>query len=197
GPPSTFANYTPLNKSREAILAECNSSEFTKAGIKFLKQPPPKPNQDRSRYCRYHKSYGHLIEDCIQLKDAIEILIRNRQLREFVKRKENSRPENVETSAVEEVQPAATGQKVALCVSQPEDFVVLDHFEDSYVAPTLNEWENFPEAMAKGRSVPLAFYLEELPGGSANSQIPLLVRADMANYDVRRMLVDPGSSCDI
>ncbi|MCI70739.1 hypothetical protein A2U01_0092002, partial [Trifolium medium] len=32
GPPSTFANYTPLNKSREAILAECNSSEFTKVG---------------------------------------------------------------------------------------------------------------------------------------------------------------------
>ncbi|MCI51919.1 hypothetical protein A2U01_0073163, partial [Trifolium medium] len=47
------------------------------------------------------------------------------------------------------------------------------------------------------RSVPLAFYLEELPGGSANSQIPLLVRADMANYDVRRVLVDPGSLCDI
>ncbi|MCI37536.1 hypothetical protein A2U01_0058760, partial [Trifolium medium] len=50
---------------------------------------------------------------------------------------------------------------------------------------------------AKGRSVPLAFYLEELPEGSANSQIPLLVRADMANYDVRRVLVGPGSSCDI
>ncbi|MCI97071.1 hypothetical protein A2U01_0118371, partial [Trifolium medium] len=50
---------------------------------------------------------------------------------------------------------------------------------------------------AKGRSVPLAFYLEELPGRSANSQIPLLVRDDMANYDVRRVLIDPGSSCDI
>ncbi|MCI44712.1 hypothetical protein A2U01_0065951, partial [Trifolium medium] len=46
----------------------------------------------------------------------------------------------------------------------------------------------------KGRSIPLAFYLDELPGGSANSQIPLL---DMANYDVRRVLVDPGSSCNI
>ncbi|CAJ2654489.1 unnamed protein product [Trifolium pratense] len=50
---------------------------------------------------------------------------------------------------------------------------------------------------AKGRSMPLAFYREELPGGSANFQIPLLVRADMANMDVRRVLIDPGSSCDI
>ncbi|GAU50049.1 hypothetical protein TSUD_408450 [Trifolium subterraneum] len=49
----------------------------------------------------------------------------------------------------------------------------------------------------KTSSQPLSFYLEELPGGSANSQIPLLVRADMANFDVRRILVDSGSSCNI
>ncbi|MCI92296.1 hypothetical protein A2U01_0113592, partial [Trifolium medium] len=49
----------------------------------------------------------------------------------------------------------------------------------------------------KGGSLPLAFYREELPEGSENSQIPLLVRADMANFDVRRILIDPGSSIDI
>ncbi|MCH80166.1 hypothetical protein A2U01_0000929 [Trifolium medium] len=49
----------------------------------------------------------------------------------------------------------------------------------------------------KGGSLPLAFYKEELPGGSANAQILLLVRADMANFEVRRVLVDPGSSVDI
>ncbi|GAU10317.1 hypothetical protein TSUD_422660, partial [Trifolium subterraneum] len=38
---------------------------------------------------------------------------------------------------------------------------------------------------------------EEVPGGSPNFQIPLLVRAKMANFDVRRILVDQGSSCDI
>ncbi|GAU10340.1 hypothetical protein TSUD_418960, partial [Trifolium subterraneum] len=49
----------------------------------------------------------------------------------------------------------------------------------------------------KESSVPLAFYREEVPGGSPNFQIPLLVRAKMANFDVRRILVDQGSSCDI
>ncbi|MCI44855.1 hypothetical protein A2U01_0066094, partial [Trifolium medium] len=43
----------------------------------------------------------------------------------------------------------------------------------------------------------MAFYKEELPGGSANAQIPLLVRADMANFEVRRVLADPSSSVDI
>ncbi|MCI75375.1 hypothetical protein A2U01_0096644, partial [Trifolium medium] len=34
-----------------------------------------------------------------------------------------------------------------MSISRPEDFIVPDHFEDSYVALTLNEWENFPKDM--------------------------------------------------
>jgi hypothetical protein len=52
-------------------------------------------------------------------------------------------------------------------------------------------------AEIKEGSIPLAFYKEEVPEGSPNFQIPLLVRARMANFDVRRILVDQGSSCDI
>jgi len=40
---------------------------------------------------------------------------------------------------------------------------------------------------------PLAFYDSELPGGASNSAIPLLVRASMANADVRRVLIDTGA----
>jgi len=40
---------------------------------------------------------------------------------------------------------------------------------------------------------PLAFYDSEVPGGPANSAIPLLVRASMANTNVRRVLVDTGA----
>ncbi|PNX62802.1 hypothetical protein L195_g061320, partial [Trifolium pratense] len=52
-------------------------------------------------------------------------------------------------------------------------------------------------APPKEGSIPLAFYKEEVPGGSPNYQIPLLVRARMANFDVHRILVDQGSSCDV
>ncbi|CAJ2654078.1 unnamed protein product [Trifolium pratense] len=86
GPPSTFSNYTPLSKTQEEIWKECNSAEFTRAGIKFPRQQPTKPGQDKSKYCKYHKGYGHLTDDCIQLKDAIEILIRNGQIKQYVKR---------------------------------------------------------------------------------------------------------------
>ncbi|XP_058774402.1 uncharacterized protein LOC131648685 [Vicia villosa] len=51
--------------------------------------------------------------------------------------------------------------------------------------------------LAKGGSSSISFYKEELPGGAPNVTIPLLIRARMANFDVRRILVDQGSSVDI
>ncbi|GAU18799.1 hypothetical protein TSUD_80880 [Trifolium subterraneum] len=230
GPTSQFTNYTPLLVPREIVLAECATSDFKNVGIRFPKSTPFKPGQDRSRYCAYHKSYGHLTEDCIQLKDAIEILIRNGKLKDYVKRKENPRPKKKREDTPEDEPRASAEKNVALAVWRPEDFYVPKHFKDTYEHLILNEWENFPETVVisggdkhtvgsvkrkfeelitassgmavtlgkpKTSSQPLSFYLEELPGGSANSQIPLLVRADMANFDVRRILVDSGSSCDI
>ncbi|GAU26664.1 hypothetical protein TSUD_314410 [Trifolium subterraneum] len=218
GPPSQFTNYTPLLVPREIVLAECAASNFKNAGIRFPKSTPFKPGQDRSRYCAYHKSYGHLTEDCIQLKDAIKILIRNGKLKDYVKRKENPRQEKKREDTPED-EPRASGEKnVALAVWRPEDFYVPKRLKDTYEYPILNEWENFAETMVisggvfdkhtvgsvkrkfeelitassgmavtlgkpKTSSQPLSFYIEELPGGSANSKIPILVRADMANFD--------------
>ncbi|GAU38519.1 hypothetical protein TSUD_148000 [Trifolium subterraneum] len=164
---------------------------------KFPKSTPFKPGQVRSRYCAYHKSYGHLTEDCIQLKDAIEILIRNGKLKDYVKRKENPRQEKKREDTPEDEPKSSGEKKIAMAIWRPEDFYVPGYLKDTYEPPILNEWEKFPEAMPKTSSQPLSFYLEELLGGSVNSQIPLLVRADMANFDVRRILVDSGSSCDI
>ncbi|CAJ2665932.1 unnamed protein product [Trifolium pratense] len=148
GPPNTFSNYTPLSKTREEIWKECNSAEFTKAGIKFPRQQPSKPGQDKSRYCKYHKGYGHLTDDCIQLKDAIEILIRNGQIKQYVKRGNAPRAEAAETSNTEEAAPEKSGHKpVALAISRPEDFFVPDYLDDTYVAPTLNKWDALAQAM--------------------------------------------------
>lgn len=41
-----------------------------------------------------------------------------------------------------------------------------------------------------------AFCNHELPGGSPNSAIHLLAKAYMVNFDVSRVLIDTGVSCD-
>ena len=37
-----------------------------------------------TRYCEFHRDYGHRKDDCIQLKNEIEYLIWRRYLRRFI-----------------------------------------------------------------------------------------------------------------
>ena len=76
-----FTEYTPLTTPRERILAEYANAEFKDGGVRRPKPTPLKPGVDRSKYCQYHQSYGHITEDLIHLKDAIETLIKAWRLR--------------------------------------------------------------------------------------------------------------------
>ncbi|GAU51522.1 hypothetical protein TSUD_140370 [Trifolium subterraneum] len=209
-PKSQFTYHTPLNAPRDRILSEISNAEFKSAGIIFPKQLPAKPNVDKKKFCRFHKSYGHVTDDF-----GVD-------------------PASPEQH-VEDENRVIGG--VALTISRPEDFLPLQTDKEKgaldYLAAHLDgSWENLPGALVisgggfnpitigslkrkfdelekaspveeikitevKESSIPLAFYREEVPGGSPNFQIPLLVRAKMANFDVRRILVDQGSSCDI
>jgi hypothetical protein len=62
--------------SREKILAEIVVADLTEADVK----PPKASSQetkgvDKTKYYRFHKCHGHTTDDCIHLKDAIELLI--------------------------------------------------------------------------------------------------------------------------
>jgi len=71
-----FTKYTPLAMSMEYILVEIVVTKLKEAGIKPPKDPShEKKEVDKIKYCQFHKSHGHLTDDCIHLKDAIEIFI--------------------------------------------------------------------------------------------------------------------------
>ena len=89
----------------------------------FPCQTPSKPGTDKSKYCRFYKSHRHNTDDCIQLKDAIEILIRDGHLKKY-KRKDGAREEAQETKSVEEEKefPNANTISVSMSITIPEDF---------------------------------------------------------------------------
>ncbi|GAU42325.1 hypothetical protein TSUD_25510 [Trifolium subterraneum] len=160
-PKSQFTYYTPLNAPRDRILAEISSVEFKSAGIKFPKQLPAKPNVDKKNLCRFNKSYGHVTEDCLHLKDAIEILIQKGYARQYVEgqpRTENNPPRQPQL-AIEASSPEQNIQEdnrvagdVALAISKPEDFLPLpgNNEKDAldYLSAHLDgSWENFPGAL--------------------------------------------------
>ncbi|CAL5202632.1 unnamed protein product [Lathyrus oleraceus] len=233
GPAGRYSEYTLLTAPRERILAECINSEFKQGRVRFPKPSAPKPHTDKSKYCRFHRSHGHVTEDCVHLKDAIEILIQEGHLKQYTRKNEAPRHDEPEKKRPREnTPPDNSPYQVALCVSRPEDFCLPEPLPEGKIT-ALSPWEDFPTTLVisgggtngesaalsvkrkfdellltapeqkatltkyRGKSNPISFFLEELPGGSPNSAIPLLIRAKMARFDVRRILVDEGSSVDI
>ncbi|GKV09734.1 hypothetical protein SLEP1_g21190 [Rubroshorea leprosula] len=89
-PPSypKYDSYIPLSSLRSQILSQIQH---------WVKRPPPQTHDssraDRSKYCDYHRVYGHITEDCQSLKDELEFLACNGKL-EGPARTHLSRPEH-------------------------------------------------------------------------------------------------------
>ena len=57
--------YTPLMTNRTIILEEAFNTEVP---IMLPLPLPYRPRLDRTKYCRYHRSYGHNTKDCLSFK---------------------------------------------------------------------------------------------------------------------------------
>ncbi|CAJ2663878.1 unnamed protein product [Trifolium pratense] len=125
-PRGKFTGYTPLNAPRERIFAEVSAADFKKAGIHFPKQLPVKSHTDKTKFCRYHKSHEHVTEDCVHLKDAIEILIQRGYARKYVKENEPIRQH--EPQAVAMAIDAAAEQEDSRAVL-PQALAISTHLE--------------------------------------------------------------------
>ncbi|XP_021725287.1 uncharacterized protein LOC110692560 [Chenopodium quinoa] len=79
--PGKLNQYTPLTHSRSHIFS------VNKADYKW-QRPPRMVNRSRdtSKWCDFHRDYGHTTEECTHLKDNIEDLVRRGYLSQFKQR---------------------------------------------------------------------------------------------------------------
>lgn len=84
-----------MNTSREKIYQECANTKFQKAEIRspFLVRETSKI--DKKNYCRFHKGHKHTTNECIQLKDSIESLVKKGRLSEYKKGGKQYREESL------------------------------------------------------------------------------------------------------
>ncbi|XP_065627830.1 uncharacterized protein LOC136066831 [Quercus suber] len=83
GPSTWNQQYTPLHILLEQVLMHIKDDLSLKWPEK-LKGDPNKRN--RNKYCCFHRDHGHDIDECFDLKQQIENLIRQRKLRNFLGR---------------------------------------------------------------------------------------------------------------
>ena len=69
--------FTPLTASVSQVLHEVRNEQFLRWPTQMKSDHT---TRDNTRYCEFHRDYGHRTDDCIQLKREIEYLIRRRYL---------------------------------------------------------------------------------------------------------------------
>ena len=98
GPSARNQQYMPLNVPLEQVFMQIKDDPSLKWPEK-MKGDPNKRN--RNKYRRFHRDHGHNTDECFDLKQQIENLIRQGKLRNFIGRnyKDEKLKANVEESS--------------------------------------------------------------------------------------------------
>ena len=73
--------FTPLTASVSQVLREVRNEQFLRWPTQMKSDPA---TRDNTKYCEFHRDYGHRTNDCIQLMKEIEYLIWRGYLRRFI-----------------------------------------------------------------------------------------------------------------
>ena len=80
-PGGRFTSFTPLNASLDQVLMQIKDE----GALTFLRKLNSDPTKwSRNKYCCFHRDHGHDTADCYDLKQQIEVLIREGKLQKFV-----------------------------------------------------------------------------------------------------------------
>ena len=73
--------FTPLTASVSQVLHEVRNEQFLRWPAQMKSDPA---TRDNTKYCEFHRDYGHRTDNCIQLRKEIEYLIQCGYLRRFI-----------------------------------------------------------------------------------------------------------------
>ena len=168
--------------------------------------------RDNTKYCEFHRDYGHRTNNCIQLKREIEYLIQRGYLRRFIS------PRN---QAQNEAQNQAQNQHQAPTQQPPPRQTTTQHQQPLGKIHVISGGfagggESSSARKAHLRNIrstdmgeiqavsklprldnTITFSDSDLEGCQHPHDDPLVVHAIVANTTVHRVLIDNGSSADI
>ena len=201
--------FTPQTASVSQVLHEVRNEQFLRWPTQMKSDPA---TRDNTKYCEFHRDYGHRTDNCIQLRREIEYLIQRGYLRRFISPR--SQAQNQAQSQVQNQNQAPTQQppprQTTTQHQQPlgEIHVISGGFAGGGESSSARKAHlrsirsaEMGEIQAVSKlprlDTTITFFDLDLEGCQHPHDDPLVVRAIVANTTVHRVLVDNGSSADI
>ena len=197
--------FTPLTASVSQVLREVRNEQFLRWPTQMKSDPTAR---DNTKYCKFHRDYGHRTDDCTQLKREIEYLIRRGYLRRFIS--PENQPQNHAQNQAPAQQPLPPPRQMKTQHQQPlgEIHVISGGFAGGGESSSARKAHlrnirsaEIGEIQAVSKlprlNTSITFSDSNLEGCQHPHDDPLVVRVIVANKTVHRVLVDNGSSADI
>ncbi|XP_022867813.1 uncharacterized protein LOC111387490 [Olea europaea var. sylvestris] len=184
-PPTPF---TRLNTSKTNILMEIKDMKELKWPVR-MRSPPE--SRDMNKYCEFHRDHGHTTENCKALQREIEALIKRGLLSSYVgndKRPRNDRAREKDPKAKRDGQPTAGTINIIIggIASGGDSNNGRKQYARRYALAS---------GMPHGKLEDITFGTGDLEGISLPHA--LVISTVLANFEVKRILVDNGSAANI
>ncbi|XP_021815355.1 uncharacterized protein LOC110757911 [Prunus avium] len=176
--------FTLLNTTYEHVLLT-EGEMISKPNNRKL---PRRNEKDTGVFCRYHQYNGHDTELCIALRKIVERLINEGKLDQYLNTKTASdQPSNRQINMISGGAPIAETSNRSVknyvrAVRHPQILSVEGGRNDK---TRRIGWE------------PITFSEEEERGVIFPHSDPMIIRADISDFDVGRILIDTGSSVNV
>ncbi|KAL2232085.1 UNVERIFIED_CONTAM: Retrovirus-related Pol polyprotein from transposon [Sesamum indicum] len=196
-----YHRYTPLMTTREKVMMMVENEGL-------LQQPEKmrdtRTKRNSNKYCRFHKDRGHNTEDCYQLKDEIERLIRQGYFKHLIDRRAEQRDRSRSRSRerLQRDEAGASGARdnapnkgVIHTISGGPTSGDSSRARKRYARES--RWKHDGLMMHVEKQESIIFGDEDLGADMAEQNDPMVIKMDIANYQVHKVLIDNGSSVDI
>ncbi|XP_059663839.1 uncharacterized protein LOC132309562 [Cornus florida] len=170
---------------------------------------PPKLKADPTKrslgkYCRFHRDHGHNTEDCFDLKNQIENLVRKGHLRKFTTRngkgssnparegRDDRPPQHQPMGEIKVISGGFAGGGETSSARRAHARRIRSFSGVNEVGMT-----SPPTKLPRVKEPVITFSEEDDKGIHQPHDDPLVVSMVVANFTVRRILIDNGSSANI
>ncbi|XP_074322931.1 uncharacterized protein LOC141659898 [Apium graveolens] len=170
--PKPEPKWTPLNRPWADILREVKRNLFYYPPKPLLASPE---NRARDKHCGYHKDHSHTTEKCFFFKLFIKDQIKKGIMNQYIQTKPNDKDK------------APRGSK----------HVVNVIFRGTTSPPQGPDMDNDVIMIQPFEDEPIYFSYSDYEGLDPNHNQTLVVTLDFADNEVKRILVDNGSSANI